>query len=195
MSVATVFTTSMIYASLKAIPAWRTGWTVAGYVVLSLATGAVLGAFLHAAFALPDRQSVLGFGFALLAVGLAVKLAYWAERRRAATTSTAESATGLGRFGRVRLIDAPHTEANYLLEEMGYQIARKHADKLRRIAIVAGFFLPAAFIGVALAWGGGAPVLLALSAVSCGVGVAVERWLFFAEAKHVVTLYYGEERV
>jgi len=23
-------------------------------------------------------------------------------------------------------------------------------------------------------------------------GVVVERWLFFAEAEHVVTLYYGE---
>jgi DMSO reductase anchor subunit len=27
------------------------------------------------------------------------------------------------------------------------------------------------------------------------VGVLAERWLFFAEAEHVVTLYYGAERV
>jgi DMSO reductase anchor subunit len=26
-----------------------------------------------------------------------------------------------------------------------------------------------------------------------GVGVVMERWLFFAEAKHVVMLYYGQE--
>ena len=25
------------------------------------------------------------------------------------------------------------------------------------------------------------------------IGVLVERWLFFADAKHVVTLYYGRE--
>ncbi len=27
------------------------------------------------------------------------------------------------------------------------------------------------------------------------MGVFVERWLFFAEAKHVVTLYYGDEQL
>ena len=27
------------------------------------------------------------------------------------------------------------------------------------------------------------------------VGVLIERWLFFAEAKHVVTLYYGSKAV
>jgi DMSO reductase anchor subunit len=30
-----------------------------------------------------------------------------------------------------------------------------------------------------------------LAAISALAGVAVERWLFFAEAKHAVTLYYG----
>ncbi len=33
-------------------------------------------------------------------------------------------------------------------------------------------------------------VLAALIAVP---GLAIERWLFFAEAKHAVTLYYGAE--
>ncbi len=33
-------------------------------------------------------------------------------------------------------------------------------------------------------------VLAALIAVP---GLAIERWLFFAEAKHTVTLYYGAE--
>ncbi|MEE2995547.1 MAG: dimethyl sulfoxide reductase anchor subunit, partial [Pseudomonadota bacterium] len=32
-----------------------------------------------------------------------------------------------------------------------------------------------------------------LAAVSVSVGVVVERWLFFAEAKHVSMLYYGAE--
>jgi DMSO reductase anchor subunit len=27
------------------------------------------------------------------------------------------------------------------------------------------------------------------------MGVFVERWLFFAEAKHVVTLYYGDQQL
>ena len=32
----------------------------------------------------------------------------------------------------------------------------------------------------------------ALAVASGALGVLVERWLFFAEAQHVVTLYYGE---
>jgi DMSO reductase anchor subunit len=30
-----------------------------------------------------------------------------------------------------------------------------------------------------------------LAALTAMAGVLVERWLFFAEAKHAVTLYYG----
>lgn len=38
-------------------------------------------------------------------------------------------------------------------------------------------------------------MLVPFCAVGATVGVLVERWLFFAEAKHAVTLYYGAERV
>ncbi len=38
------------------------------------------------------------------------------------------------------------------------------------------------------------PVTAVLAAVSVSIGVLIERWLFFAEAKHVVILYYGAER-
>jgi len=30
-----------------------------------------------------------------------------------------------------------------------------------------------------------------LAAVSGSLGIVIERWLFFAEARHSVTLYYG----
>ncbi len=33
------------------------------------------------------------------------------------------------------------------------------------------------------------------SALIFGLGVAIERWLFFAEARHSVTLYYGQREV
>jgi DMSO reductase anchor subunit len=33
-----------------------------------------------------------------------------------------------------------------------------------------------------------------LAALSASAGVLVERWLFFAEARHTVILYYGAER-
>jgi DMSO reductase anchor subunit len=73
---------------------------------------------------------------------------------------------------------------------MGYQIARKHAVKLRRIAVGLAFFVPAilallAAFGIAPAITTTAATLIAL------IGLFVERWLFFAEATHVATIYYG----
>ena len=93
------------------------------------------------------------------------------------------------------MLDEPHTEENYLLREMGYRIARRHAAKLRRVAMAAGFAVPLA--ALALAWllrGGVASAVLALAAaVAATAGVLVERWLFFAEATHTVALYYRGE--
>src|SRR6266700_2130983 len=105
------------------------------------------------------------------------------------------SATALPQGRPIRPLDPPHTEENYLLREMGYRIARRHAAKLRRIAMVVGFFVP--LILLALAWllrGAAASAVLALvAAVAATAGVVVERWLFFAEATHTVALYYRGE--
>ena len=38
-------------------------------------------------------------------------------------------------------------------------------------------------------------VTVGLAVVSAAVGLVVERWLFFAEAKHTVMLYYGTDVV
>jgi DMSO reductase anchor subunit len=94
------------------------------------------------------------------------------------------------------LLEPPHTQDNYLLQEMGYRIARKHRVRLRAIARIAGFVLPAICTGVALIAAGAVGLIAAAAAVvSAAVGMVIERWLFFAEAKHTVTLYYGAEAV
>ncbi len=104
------------------------------------------------------------------------------------------SATGLGRRGAVRMLEPPNTEENYLLKEMGFHIARKHRLRLRLIARIAGFFVP--LLATLAALLGLVPLLAALLAVlSAAVGLVVERWLFFAEAKHTVMLYYGADTV
>lgn len=193
MCLLTVYCTAMIYASLKAVPAWSNIWTPPAYLVLSLATGAVLLAFLAALFDLASVQALVMTALIALAVSLLVKLGYWGSRASAASVSTSASATGLERFGTVTLIEAPHSESNYLMEEMGFQIGRKHATRLRRYAIGLGFLLPLALLAAA----GWTPLLLpevwlGAAVLSCAIGIIAERWLFFAEARHVVTLYYGQ---
>ena len=95
----------------------------------------------------------------------------------------------------MRTLDPPHTQANFVMRELGYQVARKHAEKLRSLATLALFVGPMAALALMLIMPGTVPgLVLAIAATaSAGIGVAVERWLFFAEAEHVVTLYYGRQ--
>jgi len=191
----TVACTAMIYASLKTIRAWTSLWTLPGYLALSALSGAVLLNALIQLWSLPLRD---GFGWlvaALFVVAAAVKLLYWRDIASNPGASSPESATGLGKLGRVELLEAPHSESNYLLQEMGFRIARKHAAKLRRLTLLAGFLGP--FL-ITLA-GQAAPGIPSLAAAVLtlplfALGLALERWLFFAEAKHVVMLYYGASR-
>ena len=82
----------------------------------------------------------------------------------------------------------PHTSENYLQTEMGFVVARRHALKLRVLSIFSGGFIPLVlFISFPTS-----AVFLGLALSFHFAGVFVERWLFFAEAKHVVSLYYGE---
>ena len=90
------------------------------------------------------------------------------------------------------MLEPPHTQDNYLLQEMGFTIARKHKTRLRLIARVTAFLLPALLSLVALLTAGGIGLIAAaLAVISAALGLVIERWLFFAEAKHTVTLYYG----
>jgi DMSO reductase anchor subunit len=78
------------------------------------------------------------------------------------------------------------------MREMGYRVARRHAQRLRQLVLALLFALPA--LGTLLLLldipNVGRIVIAAAVTVSAGIGVMAERWLFFAEAEHVVTVYY-----
>jgi sulfite dehydrogenase (quinone) subunit SoeC len=193
-ALATVVCTAQIYRSLAPIQRWHNAWVLPNYLALAAMTGALWLAALTALFG-PERPLAPAIALAAIAVAAPLKLGYWRFIDRTGSASTAASATGLGRFGEVRLFEAPHSSDNYLLKEMGFHIARKHAAKLRRIALAAGFAAPFGLTLLALVlggWPGAAAALLA--AALAQLGVFVERWLFFAEARHTVMLYYGEPR-
>ena len=195
LALGTIQCTGMIYASLKPIHQWRNRWTVPNYFAIGLASGFLLLDLIARFWALrPVALPIL----TLCAVALSwwTKEVYWRFIDTTSAPSSVESATALGRRGRVRMLDPPHTEANYLLQEMGFRIARKHSQRLRAIARIAGFALPLLLTLVALFTLGGVAVVAAAAAIaSAALGLVVERWLFFAEAKHTVTLYYGAAAV
>ncbi|MER9680054.1 dimethyl sulfoxide reductase anchor subunit [Mesorhizobium sp. M0184] len=189
-AVATVCTTGMIYASLKPIAQWHSRFTLPAYLVFSAMTGSVLLNALLQGFAAGSNM-FLAAALLLTALGWGLKLATWRYNNRLEIPTNANTATGLF-GGTVRSLEWPHTEENYLLKEMGFRIARKHSAKLRQITQVLAFALPALLLvaAFALPWPYAAALSI-LAAIAQLAGMLVERWLFFAEAKHTVTLYYG----
>jgi sulfite dehydrogenase (quinone) subunit SoeC len=175
LALVTVLCTAMIYTQIKAVPRWHHWLTPVMFIAFSLAGGALLALQAGLAFVL----------LMALAVVLPV-LFFVGDRQFARAGVTMGAATGLGARGAVSVFENPHTGGNYLLREMIFVVGRKHALKLRVIAVVFAAVLPALMAAV-----GGVGLMLAAVPVHL-VGAFAARWLFFAEAEHVVGLYYGK---
>lgn len=172
----TILATSMIYAQLKSVPRWNTPLTPAQYLGISLAGGALLAGQVRAAIV-------------LLLIAGGVQAAAWLRGDTALSRSGTDMATAtrLGPADRVRSFEPPHTGSNYLTREFVFVVGRKHAEKLRIAAIALMVLLPVLLLSLKFSHG------LALIAVLSHVtGVLISRWLFFAQAEHVVGLYYGK---
>ncbi|MBM2577981.1 dimethyl sulfoxide reductase anchor subunit [Jannaschia sp. Os4] len=180
LSLAVVFTTSMIYAQLRTVPRWNQRATPALFLTAALAGGALLAGR-------PVLSLIL-----LVALGI-LQAVHWTrgDRRFAEVGSTLNTATRLP--GMVRQFERPQTGENYLTREMVYQVGRKHAATLRVIAIALMAVIPAILMALYLVTDGAGlhHAMAGVAVLSHLIGVLVSRWLFFAEAEHVVGLYYG----
>ena len=192
-AIATLVTTGMIYASLKPIAQWHSTYTMPAYIIYGLMSGAVLLQGLLHASGSPTRVATW-IAIALTVIGLIWKAATWRHNDAIGDVVSAASATGLGK-GSVRSIEWPHSEENFVMKEMGYRIARKHAIKLRLFVQLFAFACPLALLALSLMLAPATAAMAALAAVVAqGLGLLVERWLFFAEARHTVMLYYGSRQ-
>lgn len=197
MSALTVYCTANIYSSLKPIRAWHNRYVVAIYLLLGLYGGALclwlLTTMPEAMGAATDEREmpiVLVAIAAMAALGLVLKVLYWRDIDRTPSVS-AGVATGLEALGTVRSFEQPHTEENYLTREMGFVLARKHASKLRAIGLIAGFAIPGLLAVLALVVPTWRPFAAWIAFIGGMSGLFVERWLFFAQARHAVMGYYA----
>jgi DMSO reductase anchor subunit len=188
-ALATLWCTARIYTSLKPIAAWRDPRVLPLYLLFGLLSG---GLWLWAYLAFNPGTLAWPYALALLALAViaaGVKLAYW-KTVDAAPVDTAGHATGLERSGSVRAFEGPTTEGNYLTREMAFVLARRHARALRRYALLLLAIVPIVAIVLILLWPSAHIWLAPLAAISCVLGLFVERWLFFAQARHAVAAYF-----
>ena len=187
----TVVTTGMIYASLKPVAQWHSPYTVPGYLIFSIMTGAViLTALLRlfgaesrlvALLALADDRDRLGVEARNLAPQRCARSGRQPQRRhrpfrghgplRGMAAHGGEfrpQGNGLPGRPQARRKAAAHRAALRLC-----RAARRHGGGARSLDGIL------------------AAVLSVAAVVTMVPGMLVERWLFFAEAKHTASVYYG----
>ena len=175
--IATVFATSMIYAQLKTVPRWNSRMTPIVFLIFSIAGGALLAG--QISVALP-----------LLALSGVIQVVSWILGDKAFAQSGTNLATATGLTvnpSEVRSFEAPHTGTNYLLKEFVYKVGRKHSGKLRIMGSILAFGMPIIFLSLPFSH-----FIATLAFITHIIGMFIIRWLFVAEAEHVVGLYYGK---
>lgn len=190
LALATVASTAMIYASLRPIPAWTQPLVVPVYLLFSLLTGLGLLGVL-AALLRPDATAGHALAVALSALALvlaALKARYW-RAIAAPLPGSRGAAVGLPER-KVEVFERPHTQDSFVTREMVFVIARRHARRLRIASVLLFAGVPLLACGLDLLWPAQPAAWLALATLGALAGAFVERWLFFAEARHVVSLYY-----
>ncbi len=179
--IALTYCTAMIYASLKTIPQWHNGLVPPAFVVFTLSSGLLC-------FGLVSQWQPIGVlmltCIALIA-GAGIKMMYF-KSLGAPTRSSINTATSFSQ-AKVTLFDSGHSSENFLQREFVYHVGPKTTGLARKLIFVLAFVLPLLLIfTITHAWLSWAAI------ISAYIGLLLERWLFFVEAKHVVRHYYGE---
>jgi len=188
----TVYCTAMIYASLKPIRQWHSPLVAPNYLALALLTGVVCLNVIAYVFK-SENQVFAWLMLVAVLVAWALKFAYWRKVDGEKPESTRETATGLGKHGKVRPLEAPHTSPNYLQKEMVFRVAREHSRRLRLLIQAMLFATPvlASIVMIETESNAVGMFFSFITLMFAGAGVVFERWLFFAEAEHTVSLYYN----
>jgi len=186
IAVVTLFCTSMIYASLKTIRQWNSSLTPLNYIVLGLMSGSVILAAIQASLSGVASSILYQLATALLVLGAIAKVIYlfWIGKPAGSTINTATGFTQAS----VRLLDQGHTSNGFLNNEFGYTVEANKIICLRVLMLVLAFLVPFLLLL------SGSSTLIVIAALLTVSGLLVERWLFFAEARHVVRLFHGDQR-
>lgn len=180
--------TGMIYAGIRFIQEWAHPLTLLNYLLIGLASGAVLAAGLAALAG--ESRLLAGAGPAAVLLTVAAALGRLASLRRNAALrprSTIQSATGIDARRLVQM-SMGMSAGSFNTREFFHRLGAQALRRVKWAAMLFGFAVPL----VLVAWGwrtGSALPLLAAVAVQAA-GLVAERWVFFAQARHPQNIFY-----
>ena len=189
-AITTIFSTGMIYACLKTIRQWHNALTPVNYILLGVMLGGLIFLLLAAMYETATTNLIVAATY-LIAIAAVAKIVYffWIGSPAGPSINTATAFTR----SMVRLLDVGHTAGTFLTDEFGYQVARARLIALRWLVLLFAFALPALVLWLGISIMSISSVMI-VAVMSAFVGVMIERWLFFAEARHVVNLYHGVQQ-
>ena len=179
--------TAMIYTCIRFIREWASPYTMANFVLLSLASGTTLAMALAA---YSDWQMVNLLAVLSLVFTLGAAVVRWLSLNRNARlkpVSTLQSAIGFDN-PRITQRSMGATGGSFNTREFFHGKTLTFLRSIRWTFIALTFELPLLVVLVALA--GDASGLMLLAVPLQSTGLVLERWFFFAQANHAQNLYY-----
>lgn len=190
LCIAVLYSTAMIYACLKTIPRWNNWQTRLAFPVLGLMSGSIL----LLAFVPQARPFAGPMAMGMLVLGGLLKLSYVVRFARMdgqyLNINQALQPLRKQQAGQVRLLDVGHSAGTFLTNEFMFELARDRALQFRWAMWILGFILPLLLLLISAS-----SVTVWIAALFNLIGLLCERWLFFAEAQHVVRLYHGQSSI
>ncbi len=179
--------TGMIYACMKFIQEWASPLTVLNFTLMGSASGFVFVTAYAGVMASPLWDFYAAGALILTVSALLGRLASLLRNRILKPKSSLQSAIGV-RHRNLRQISRGFTAGSFNLKEFF------HPGSPGLLPFLTGFYLIAAFAApillMAIGWRYQSAIFFALAFVIQYAGLIVERWMFFAEARHPQNLYY-----
>jgi len=195
-SVITVFCTAKIYSTLKSIPAWNNPFVSIIYILNSLVMGSIF-TYTILYFFNHDNKFLSNFIIVISITALFIKLLYWYSIKIPSKSNIA-TATGLGTDKKTSFFEGPHTGKNYLTSEMINNIKKSKSFILRLSMCIFTYITPCFYLiqnhNLIISQNIISISLIIISSIAM-LGMFIERYLFFIEANHSVSLYYGNKTI
>ncbi len=179
--------TGMIYACIKFLQEWATPLTPINFLLLGSASGFTLAAAYAAAGATPVAGFLGGWAIVLTLFGLATRGASLIRNARLKHKSSLQTAIGV-KHPRIAQKAQGAMGGSFNTREFFHGSPERRVAQTQWAFVVLAFLAPAGLLAAGLA--GGGAVMLAVAFLVQYLGLMVERWHFFAQARHPQNLYY-----
>lgn len=179
--------TGMIYACIHFLPQWATPLTPINFVLLGGASGFTLAAA-FAMFSAPELTGFFGvWAIIITLLGLFSRIATLIRNNRVQDGSSLKSAIGIRHDG-IRQLHQGAMGGSFNTREFFHGSYPARLSQIRWGFLLLVFVLPIVLLLVGM--GSSSTILLVAAALSQYLGLLLERWFFFADARHTQNLYY-----